>query len=111
MGATRVFPIFSIAFAVIYALAIDFNWALFTYFPILRRFQLGAIAQTADTGPPMYWYGWLATSAIGAAIVAALGLLLPAGAGAKPLRTLSWAVPLVAMAYATWITGKIWGLF
>lgn len=111
MGASRVFPIFSIAFAVIYALTIDRGWALFTYFPILGQFRLGQIAQTAETGPPMHWYGWLATSAIGAGAIAGLGLLLPPNAGAKLWPTLSWAVPVLAMAYATWITAKIWGFF
>ena len=108
MNVSRVFPIFTVAFTVIYALSVQFNWALFSYFPILQTWPLGAVEATRDTGPVMYWYGWLATSAIGAIAVSVVALMLPPRMGEKLWPTLCWAVPAAAMACTTWITAKIW---
>lgn len=107
MNISRVFPIFSVAFAVIYALSVQYNWALFTYFPILEQIRLGAPSATRDTGPAMYWYGWLLTSALGSIAVCLVALILPLK-GEKLWQTLCWAVPVVAMAWTTWVTAKIW---
>ena len=49
-----------------------------------------------NEGPAMYWYGWLATSALGALVVAALASWLPASLS-RLWANLSWAVPLAAM--------------
>lgn len=88
--------VFSIAYAVIYLLAVENNWALFTYHPALEAF--GALVQKPiDGGPAMYWYGWLATSALGAFAVAALACVIPAIFSARIWSSLAWAVPLAAM--------------
>ena len=93
MNMERTFPIFAAAFAVIYVFAVEGNWALFTYHPKLGAWDW--LAQPARGGPPMYWYGWLATSALGATAASLLGWPL--------LRRwptqywLGWAVPLVVM--------------
>jgi hypothetical protein len=68
-------PVFSVAFVVIYAFAVDFNLALFTYHPQLNEFAF--LVERPKTGPAMYWYGWIATSALGATIVSALALAVP----------------------------------
>ena len=70
-------PVFSVAFVVIYAFAVDFNLALFTYHPQLNEFAF--LVERPKTGPAMYWYGWIATSALGAMIVSALALLVLLG--------------------------------
>ena len=57
-------PVFSVAFVVIYAFAVDFNLALFTYHPQLN--EVAFLVERPKTGPAMYWYGWIATSALGA---------------------------------------------
>jgi hypothetical protein len=103
MSVARVFPVFSIAFAVLYVLAMDNNWALFTYLARAREFH--ALVYTPPTpraGPAMYWYGWLATSALGAAAVSAVAYALPPYWAkrtwlAAPWSHLSWGVPLAVM--------------
>src|SRR5215813_8684763 len=66
MSFYRAFPVFSTVFAVLYLLVATFNYALFTYHPVLREFDL--LAQPAKAGPAMYWYGWISTAAIGALV-------------------------------------------
>lgn len=107
MNISRTFPVFTVVFTAIYALCVQFNWALFSYFPILGTWPLGAVPATRDTGPVMYWYGWLATSAIGATAVCIVALILPR-IGEKLWPTLCWLVPLAAMVWTTWVTVKIW---
>lgn len=105
---SRAFPIFAIAFAVIYALSVQFNLPLFTYLPVLGEVRFGVVFAGRDTGPVMHWYGWLATSTLGAGTIAAIALILPLRAVEKLLPTLAWLVPVVAMAWTTWATAKIW---
>ena len=70
MKLEKVFPVFAASFAVIYLLAVEQNWALFTYHPKLGEWDW--LAQPARSGPPMYWYGWLVTSTLGATLVSLL---------------------------------------
>ena len=71
----RAFPVFSIGFAVFYLLSATFNYALLTYHPMLH--QIDWLAQPVKAGPAMYWYGWMTTAAIGALVVAAVGMFIP----------------------------------
>ena len=88
--------VFSIAYAAVYLLAVENNWALFTYHPALETF--GALVQKPiDGGPAMYWYGWLATSGLGAFAIAVLAGAIPAGFGNRIWSSLAWAVPLATM--------------
>ena len=70
MAATRSHPVFAITFAVTYAilyvLAVEYNWALFTYHPVTEEFHF--LVERAADGPSMYWYGWMATSQLGRAV-------------------------------------------
>ena len=98
MKAASVLPIFSIVFAVLYVLSMENNWALFTYFARAREFHwLVVTPPTPRAGPAMYWYGWLATSALGAVAVAAVAPLLRAERAGRLWRHLSWGVPLAAV--------------
>ena len=79
MKLARALPVFSIAFVVLYVVAMDNNWALVTYLPRSREW-LPLVVEPVDirkTGPGMYWYGWLATAGLGAAAAAVLWALLP----------------------------------
>jgi hypothetical protein len=93
MNLEKVFPVFAAAFAVIYLLAVEQNWALFTYHPKLGEWDW--FARPARTGPPMYWYGWLVTSALGAT---AVSLLTWPFLRRRPAQFwLGWIVPLVVI--------------
>ena len=93
MNLEKVFPVFAAAFAVIYLVAVQQNWALFTYHPKLGEW--GWLAQPARTGPPMYWYGWLTTSALGATLASLL--TWPMMRRWSPQFWLGWIVPLAVI--------------
>jgi len=97
MNRSRLFPAFSIAFAVLYVLAMDNNWALFTYLPRARQFHPLVYSPPQGAGPGMYWYGWLATSAIAAAVIAGIAAAVPATGTARRWSGLTWAVPLAVI--------------
>jgi len=102
---SRAFPVFAIVFAVVYAvtyaLAVWKNLALFTYHPAIYEWGLGV--QKAKDGPAMYWYGWMATSAIVASIAGVLASLLPAAVQRRLWPGLAWLVPLCAMLFFAWL--------
>jgi hypothetical protein len=91
MSKEKLFPIFAAAFAVIYVLAVQYNWALFTYHPKIYEWQW--LAQPAKNGPPMYWYGWLVTSVLGAGAVSLVSW--PLTRRGPALLWLGWIVPIV----------------
>jgi hypothetical protein len=99
MTLQRAFPTFAIVFAavysVMYALAVFYNWALFTYGPATGEF--GSLVTPASAGPTMYWYGWMATAALSGAVVAALAALLPDTATRWIPAALSWVVPIIVI--------------
>ena len=87
---------FSVAYSIAYALSVLNNYALFTYHPAIGEF--GAGVQKGKDGPAMYWYGWLATSAIVASVAGALAAVLPESATRRLWPGLTWLVALVALA-------------
>lgn len=99
MAAARSLPtfavVFAVAFATLYLLSVENNWALFSYHPALGEF--GFLVQKPKDGPAMYWYGWLATSALGAVVIAAIAAYLPIHATNRVWGSLAWAVPLATM--------------
>jgi hypothetical protein len=94
MNLSRVLPVFSIAFCILYVVAMYFNLALVTYIPKARAFYALAYAPPANIAPGIYWYGWLLTSTIGAAFVAAAASLAPPRLLARLPAALIWIVPL-----------------
>jgi hypothetical protein len=93
MRIERTLPVFTAAFAVIYLAAVENNLALFTYHP--RIGEWGLLAEPPRSGPAMYWYGWIATSLVGAA--AASLAALPLTAWYRPPAWVGWAIPLAVM--------------
>jgi hypothetical protein len=67
--------VFGIAFAVIYVICTEVNLPLLTYHPAIG--EVGILWQPAKSGPAMYWYGWMLTSALGALAVAFIAIAIP----------------------------------
>ena len=88
---------FAIATPVIYMICDMMNWPLFTYHPGTNRVDLGWAAAVRDQGPAMYWYGWTATTLIGAAVLGGLASLLPENAVRKIPLSLVWILPLAVL--------------
>lgn len=95
------FQNFSIAFAVVYALAyviaVENNYALVTYHPALEKW--GWLVEPARDGPAMHWYGWMATAGLVAAVIAALASILSTRLGHAFWSGWSWSVPLAVIAF------------
>jgi hypothetical protein len=56
------FAIFSILFGIVYTVAFYFNLALFKYYPLVHAFHVAD--QDKQAGPPISWYGWIATALV-----------------------------------------------
>ena len=108
MTASRTFGVFAIVFAVtypiIYVISTEVNLALFTYHPALGEFGFGA--NRPRSGPAMYWFGWMSTSALCALVVALIAAYLPVRVTQKMPVTFAWAVPLAAMIAAAALMTK-----
>ena len=68
---------FGITFVVLYTVFEQLNWPLFTYHPAVGKLDFWMQRPRSGEGPPMYWYGWLALSGIGAVAVSFVATLLP----------------------------------
>jgi len=60
---------FGIAFAILYTLFEQMNWPAFTYHPAVGKLDFWMQRQRSGEGPPMYWYGWLVLSLLGASVL------------------------------------------
>jgi len=102
---------YGIAFAVLYAVALKLDLALFTVYPSLGVVLLGT-HHSRDVGAPalaflapaMYWYGWAATAALGALMLALIAALLPERWTRRIWPSLLWVAPVVAMVACVYLT-------
>jgi hypothetical protein len=105
MNLVRSFPLFAIvfaaAYAILYVLAVEYNWALFTYHPALEEF--GLLVEKPREGPAMYWYGWIATAALGAFVIAAIVSWIPESLSKRVWPGWSWAIPAAMMAFVVYV--------
>jgi hypothetical protein len=79
MSLSRFIPVFTAAFPVFYVPALVWNWPLISYLPRSGQFHwlfYGA-PPVEPPGPGMYYWGWMLTAAIGAAIVAFIASFVP----------------------------------
>ena len=99
MTTARQFPIFAVVFAIVYAgvylIAVERNYALFTYHPAIEEF--GFLVEPPREGPAMYWYGWIATAAIVALVAGLIACMVPQQMAKRLWSGWSWAVPVAAM--------------
>ncbi len=91
----RALPVFAVAFALIYLAAEQMNWPLFTHHPRVGDWEWLRKPPRAPNAPAMHWYGWLATSAIGATLVSLASL--PLTKGRQLPSWIGWAIPLAVM--------------
>ena len=80
--------VFSLIACLAYTLAYYFDWPLFQYYLEENRFHL--TAQPASSGPPILWYGWLATAILAGGVCA---LILPRRLLTRVLPDLVWLIP------------------
>jgi hypothetical protein len=97
--------VFSITFAVVYTLCFYYNWPLFAYYPQVNEVHLsGGLIDTA--GPPILWYGWLASAAL---ISAAAAMIVPPGVSNRLWHGWAWIIP-AGVVVAILIYEKRWFL-
>ncbi|HTN69512.1 MAG TPA: hypothetical protein VMO00_00305 [Methylomirabilota bacterium] len=99
MNTSRSFPVFAVVFAVVwavtYVIAVQKNYALFTYHPALEEF--GLLVEKPKEGPAMYWYGWLATAGIAALAAGLIACFVPERVTQRLWSGWSWTIPLGVM--------------
>ena len=93
--------VFAAAYAVIYFVAVENNYALFTYHPALAELQWGV--QPPKDGPAMFWYGWMATAGIAASLLAMMVSMVPERAAERLSPGWAWTVPLAVLAAFVWL--------
>lgn len=94
------FGIFAVTFAAVYSavyyIALYNNWPVFSYGPAVGEWTL--FNHSASAGPTMYWYGWIATSAIVGGIAGLIACYLPGNLGSRLWSGFAWLVPVCSIA-------------
>ena len=88
------YNIFSIVFGIAYGLCFYFNYALFRYYPQTGAFHF-ADQPPESSGPPIFWYGWMATAALVSALVA---VAVPRRWAARMWHGWAWVIPAAVIA-------------
>ncbi len=100
----RLAAIFAVAFAIIYAPTMDYNWTAATYHPIQGIWQLGFGKSLGGGSPAMYWYGFVITAALGAGILTTVAAFIPDSLLDRvPWRSLTWIAPIAAIIYIGYV--------
>jgi hypothetical protein len=94
MGRERLL-VFSLAATVSYTLAYYFNWPLLIYYPVAGEVRV--LGQTAATGFPIFWYGWLASAAVIGTVAACV---VPRRLAQRLPFDLSWIIAIVMIVAA-----------
>lgn len=102
---TRLFPIFSVAFAVLYVVCMHYNIAAVIYYPRLGEWHRHALDHD---GPPMFMYGWMIYAFLGAVVVASVAALVPAALTAKIWSGWTWLICLGALGVSVYLMYGIW---
>ncbi len=101
LASSTAFKTFAIVFGfgttALYVICDMMNWPLFTYHPGTDRVDLFYAPPRQGEGPAMYWYGWTATSMLGAAVLGLLATFLPEHVSRKIPLALVWIVPVLAI--------------
>ena len=100
--------VFGIFFAIFYVICDMGAFPMFTYHPGTGRIDPGFVRARPDEGPAMYWYGSIATSALGATIVGLAAAMLPEKIGDKIPLALAWVVPIALLPVLTYSLKFYW---
>jgi amino acid permease len=102
---------FGTTFAVFYVVALAKDLALFTVFPSLGIVLVGThhARDVADPAmgflaPAMYWYGWVATAALGAFAVGLASVWLPKRWTRNVWPEWAWVIPVLSMMACVYLT-------
>jgi hypothetical protein len=87
--------VFPVVYSISYLIAVEYNYALFTYHPAIEEF--GALVQPPRDGPAMYWYGWMATAALVALFAAMIATFIPERSVRQLWAGWSWTIPIASM--------------
>jgi amino acid permease len=102
---------FGTTFAVLYVVALAKDLALFTVFPSLG-IVLAGTHHTRDVADPalgflapaMYWYGWIATASLGAAMFGVVAALLAGRWTQAFWPGWVWVIPALSMIACVYLT-------
>ena len=101
LASSTAFKTFAIVFgfsaAALYVVCDMMGWPLFSYHPATDRVELFYARPRQGEGPVMYWYGWTATSMLGATVLGVLATFLPEHVTRKIPLALVWIVPVLAI--------------
>jgi hypothetical protein len=101
LGSSEAFKSFAMVFAIatpiIYTICEMANLPLFTYHPGTNRVDLGFARAVRDEGPAMYWYGWTASTLLGAGILGLIATKLPGNPASRIPLALTWIAPLAVI--------------
>ena len=89
--------VFAIATPIIYVTCEMANIPLFTYHPGTGNLNFGWAPAVKDEGPAMYWYGWIASTLLGAGALGLFAVKLPESATRRIPLALVWIAPLAAV--------------
>ena len=102
---------FGTTFSVLYVIVLARNMALFTVFPSLGVVLAGthrsrdvAAPAMAFLAPAIYWYGWVATAAVGALTFGFVAALLPERWTRAFWPGWVWLVPALSMISCVYLT-------
>ena len=95
MRWTRALPIFSILFPIFYEPTMYFNWPVATYVPQLSAWHAWRYLPMKAEGPPMFYFGWLVTAGVPAAVIALVLAYAPEGVTRRVPANLAWIAPVV----------------
>jgi hypothetical protein len=88
--------VYGISFALVYLVAEQKNWPLFTFFPATNRVDFLWVASRSGEGPAMYWYGWTALALSGAFLVGLAATVFPERVVRRIPLFLLWLLPTLA---------------
>ena len=84
--------LFSMVGCFAYTLSYYFDWSLFQYYVNEGRIHFSPQPEAA--GPPILWYGWLATAGLAGF---AFAIVLPKQLAARFLPDLVWLIAVMAL--------------